>query len=91
LLYKKLIYSILALNSLEEISKRISDDSLIRAEKFVESLILKVQNLKQFPNLGVNIGNGQYKYVLDKNYIAIYTVVDSKIYILHIINVKKEN
>jgi len=88
---KTLIYSILALKSLQEISKRISDDSLIRAEKFVESLILRVQNLKQFPKLGVFIGNDQYKYVLDKNYIAIYTIVDSKIYILHIINVKKEN
>jgi len=40
---------------------------------------------------GVNVGNGQYKYVLDKNYIVIYTVVDLKIYILHIVNVKKEN
>ena len=89
-MHKTLIYSIVALNSLQEISKRISEDSIIRAEKFVKNLTLRIDNLEKFPLLGVFIGNEQYKYVLDKNYIAIYTVIDSKIYILHIVNVKKE-
>ncbi len=89
-MHKTLIYSIVALNSLQEISKRISEDSIIRAEKFVKNIILRIDNLELFPNLGVNVGNEQYKYVLDKNYIAIYTISNSKIYILHIVNVKKE-
>ncbi len=89
-MYKTLIYSIVALNSLQEISNKISEDSIFRAEKFVQNIIQKIDNLEKFPNLGINIGNNQYKYILDKNYIVIYIISDSKIYILHIVNVKKE-
>jgi len=87
-MYKKLIYTTPALDSIDEIRKYVGLDSIERADKFCEELIFKIRNLKQFPNLGTSIGDNQYKYVLDKNYIVIYTILEDNIFILYVINVK---
>lgn len=87
-MYKKLIYTTPALDSINDLRKYVRVDSIERADKFCEELIFKIRNLKQFPNLGISIGDNQYKYVLDKNYVVIYTILEDKIFILYVINVK---
>jgi len=87
-MYKKLIYTTPALDSIDNIRKYIEFDSIERADKYCEDLVFKIRNLKQFSNLGISIGNNQYKYVLDKNYVVIYTILENKIYVLYVINVK---
>ena len=87
-MYKKLIYTTPALDSIDNIRKYIEFDSIERADKYCEDLVFKIRNLKQFSNLGISIGNNQYKYALDKNYVVIYTILENKIYVLYVINVK---
>lgn len=90
-MYKKLIYTTPALDSIDNIRKYIEFDSMQRADKYCEDLVFKIRNLKQFPSLGISIGNNQYKFVLDKNYVVIYTILGNKIYVLYVINVKQIN
>ncbi len=90
-MYKKLIYTTPALDSIDNIRKYIEFDSMERADKYCEDFVFKIRNLKQFPNLGISIGNNQYKYILDKNYVVIYTILENKIYVLYVINVKQIN
>ena len=48
----------------------------------------KIENLAEFPNLGIYLGNNQYKYVINKNYLVYYFILNSIIYILSVKHVK---
>ena len=87
-MYKKLIYTTPALDSIDNIRKYIEFDSIERADKYCEDLVFKIRNLKQFSNLGISIGNNQYKYVINKNYLVYYFILNSIIYILSVKHVK---
>lgn len=85
---KELIYLTYSLFCIDQIRKYISNDSNSRAEKFTKELMFKIENLTEFPNLGVYLGNNQYKYVINKNYLVYYFILNSKIYILSVKHVK---
>ena len=73
------------------IRKYITKDSQKRAEKFINKLIDKIGNLKQFSELGIKIEENKYIYVIDKNYLIKYRIEKDIIYILTIKNIKTKN
>lgn len=85
---RELIYTLPSLVDIDEIRNYISSDSKLRAEKFSNMLMSKVENLKEFPNLGFKDKLGLSKYIIDKNYIVYYYVKESKVYVLGLRNVK---
>ncbi len=87
---RKISYSPNSLNSINQIRKYITKDSQKRAENFVNKLIDRISNLKQFPYLGVKIEENKYVYLIDKNYLVKYRIEKETIYILTIKNIKKE-
>ncbi len=85
---RKISYSLNSLNSINQIRKYITKDSQKRAENFVNKLIFRISNLKQFPYLGVKIEENKYVYLIDKKYLVKYRIEKETIYILTIKNIK---
>lgn len=85
---RKIIYSPNSLSSINQIQKYIIKDSKLRAENFINKLIDKISNLKQFPKLGTKIKENKYLLVIDKNYLIKYKIEKDTIYILTIKNIK---
>ena len=85
---RKISYSHNSLNSINQIRKYITKDSQKRAENFVNKLIFRISNLKQFPYLGVKIEENKYVYLIDKKYLVKYRIEKETIYILTIKNIK---
>jgi len=87
---RKISYSPNSLNSINQIRKYITKDSQKRAENFVNKLISRISNLKQFPYLGIKIEGNKYIYLIDKNYLIKYKIDKNTIYVLTIKNIKLE-
>lgn len=85
---KELVYTKYFYDSLDEILDYIRKDSDFRASNFLKIVIEKIENLKDFPNLGFKDKLGLSKYIVDKNYIVYYYIENSKVYILGLRNVK---
>lgn len=85
---RKVIYSYAVILSLNDIRRYIITDSKTRAEKFINKLLDKIDNLEQFPHLGIKNEENKYLFVIDKNYLITYKIINSKIYILTIKNTK---
>ena len=85
---KELVYTKYFYDSLDEILDYIRKDSDFRASNFLKIVIEKIENLKDFPNLGFKDKLGLSKYIIDKNYIVYYYIEKSKVYVLGIRNSK---
>ncbi len=85
---KELVYTKYFYDSLDEILDYIRKDSDFRASNFLKIVIEKIENLKDFPNLGFKDKLGLSKYIIDKNYIVYYYIEKSKVYVLGIKNSK---
>jgi plasmid stabilization system protein ParE len=86
---KKIVYTNFASEDILNIFYYISRDSFNRAKKFALKLILKIDNLKEFPQLGINNNKNTFILVIDKNYLIKYRIEKETIYILTIRSVKK--
>lgn len=85
---RKVIYTILALNDMDNIFEYIKTDSLPRAEIFIAEIKSKITNLSLFLKLGKQLNENTYIYLINKNYLVYYKILNSKIYILSVKNVK---
>lgn len=87
-MYKELIYSDLFIESLNEIRMYVAMASVIQADKFIDKILDKIDNLEKFPYLGTKVEESLYQYIINKNYAVYYIITDSNILILYVINVK---
>ena len=87
---RKLVYSRDFDLEFEEIIYFIKKDSQLNSKKFGDKVLLKIENLILFPNLGKRIDAQTNKLVIDKNYIVFYEVKEKEIRILSIRNVNKK-
>lgn len=90
-MYKELIYAELFIESINEIRAYVAKDSIVQAEKFIDKILDKVDNLEKFPYLGTKIEENLYQYIVNKNYVVYYIISESNILILYVINVKQIN
>ncbi len=85
---KRIEYSPYAHYCILEIINYISKNPTVKGQKYLLEITKKIEYLIDFPNLGIYLGNNQYKYVINKNYIIYYKILNSKIYILSVKHVK---
>lgn len=84
---KKLLWSETAKKDLLRIYNYIAEDSVYYANKFVDELIDKADNLKSFPNIGrivPEIGMGSIREIFYHSYRMMYRITDDYIYITQI-------
>lgn len=83
----KIIWTDLAVEDLKSIHDYISKDSKSYANKFVERLLLKVDQLEEFPNLGRKVPEFNLEYIRELiagNYRIVYKVNANHIGIVRI-------
>ena len=83
----KIIWSPLAIDRASEIADYISQDKPSAAEKWVNTVFLKVEKLKFSPEIGrivPEIGNSQFRELIYGNYRIIYRIEKKQISILTI-------
>lgn len=83
----KIIWSPLAIERAAEIVDYISQDKPSAAEKWVNTVFLKVEKLKFSPEIGrivPEIGNSQFRELIYGNYRIIYRIEKKQISILTI-------
>ena len=90
-MHKKLIYSEIFKDSLNEIRVYVANDSVSKADIFVDKILEKTKNLEKFPYLGSKVEKNLYQYVVNKNYVIYYVISESNILVLYVINVKQIN
>ena len=77
----EVIWSASALSDLKDIFEFIAKDSPYYAEKYVNKLSEKAQQLIEFPSRGKvvpEIGNPAIREIIEGNYRIIYTVLDDE-------------
>jgi toxin ParE1/3/4 len=87
-----LIWTPLASLRLEEIFDFIAIDSRVNAENFIENIILKIELLTEYPNLGrivPELNNKCYRELIDGNYRVIYKISSNNIFILTIRHLRR--
>ena len=87
---KKIVYSPYSKICLEQITLTIAEDSIKRAENFIDKILLKIEDLSTYPNLGKTIEDNVKKLVVHKNYIIYYRVEEKEILILSVKNSKEK-
>ncbi|MGA7876967.1 MAG: type II toxin-antitoxin system RelE/ParE family toxin [Desulfoferrobacter sp.] len=83
----KIIWSPLALDRAAEIAEYIAQDKPSAAEKWVDRIFSKVEQLKSSPALGrivPEISNSQFRELIYGNYRIIYRIEKNQISILTI-------
>jgi toxin ParE1/3/4 len=83
----KIIWSELALEDLKNIHDYISNDSLIYANRVIEKIILRIEQLVNFPRSGrvvPELNNVSIRELIHDNYRIIYKVGAQKIFIVSI-------
>ncbi|SPD75641.1 conserved hypothetical protein [uncultured Desulfobacterium sp.] len=83
----RIIWSPLAVESVTEIAEYISQDKPSAAEKWVDTIFSKVEQLKSSPALGrivPEISNDKFRELIYGNYRVIYRIEQSQISILTI-------
>lgn len=78
-------WSIGALDDLESISAYIEQDSPEKAREIVKGIIEKIEQLKQFPNIGRKFPDredDQLREIIFKNYRIVYEIKEEIIEIL---------
>jgi toxin ParE1/3/4 len=88
----KLIWSPLAYQRLEDIFDFIANDNPEIAEKFTEGIIMKIELLIEYPNLGrvvPELKNQNYRELILGNYRVIYRLFQDSINILTIRHSKR--
>jgi addiction module RelE/StbE family toxin len=83
----KIIWSELALEDLKNIHEYISKDSLIYANRVIEKIILRIEQLEKFPRSGrvvPELNNISIRELIQYNYRIIYKVASQKVYIVSI-------
>lgn len=83
----KIIWTELALEDLKNIHNYIAKDSLVYANRVIEKIILRIDQLKSFPKSGrvvPEINNDSIRELIHDNYRIIYKVTIQKIIIVTI-------
>lgn len=83
----KIIWTELALEDLKNIHNYIAKDSLVYANRVIEKIILRIDQLKSFPKSGrivPEINNDSIRELIHDNYRIIYKVSIQKIIIVTI-------
>jgi addiction module RelE/StbE family toxin len=83
----KIIWSELALEDLKHIHDYNSKDSLIYANRVIEKIILRIEQLEKFPRSGrvvPELNNISIRELIQHNYRIIYKVASQKVYIVSI-------
>ena len=83
----KIIWSPLAIDRVSEIAKYIAQDKPSAAEKWINTVFLKVEQLKSSPEIGrvvPEIKNDQFRELIYGNYRIIYRIEKTQISILTI-------
>ena len=83
----KIIWSEFALEDLKHIHDYTSKDSLIYANRVIEKIILRIEQLEKFPRSGrvvPELNNISIRELIQYNYRIIYKVASQKIYIVSI-------
>ena len=83
----KIIWSPLAIDRVSEIAEYIAQDKPSAAEKWINTVFLKVEQLKSSPEIGrvvPEIRNDQFRELIYGNYRIIYRIEKKQISILTI-------
>ncbi|MFZ3254923.1 MAG: type II toxin-antitoxin system RelE/ParE family toxin [Syntrophales bacterium] len=83
----KIMWSPLAIDRASEIAKYIAQDKPSAAEKWINTVFSKVEQLKSSPEIGrvvPEIGNDQFRELIYGNYRIIYRIEKKQISILTI-------
>ena len=83
----KIIWSPLAIDRASEIADYIAQDKLSAAEKWIDTVFSKVEQLKSFPEIGrivPEINDSQFRELIYGNYRIIYRIETKQISILTI-------
>ena len=83
----KIIWSPLAIDRASEIAEYIAQDKPSAAEKWINTVFSKVEQLKSSPEIGrvvPEIGNDQFRELIYGNYRIIYRIEKTQISILTI-------
>jgi len=82
-----IVWSPLAVDRASEIAGYIAQDKPSAAEKWIQTVFSKVEQLKAFPEIGrivPEIGNDQFRELLYGNYLIIYRIEAERISVLTI-------
>lgn len=76
---------------LKNIKEYITQDSQAVAEEVINKLYIQIENIQQFPNVGLNLSKRvrfrtNYKYVIWENYIIFYKIQGEYVEIYHVVN-----
>ena len=83
----KIVWSPLAVDRASEIAHYIAQDEPSAAEKWVETVFSKVEQLKTSPEIGrivPELNNNQFRELIYGNYLIIYRVEKNQISVLTI-------
>ena len=83
----KIIWSPLAVDRASEIAGYIAKDKSLAAEKWINNVFAKVEQLKNFPEIGrivPEISDSDFRELIYKNYRVIYRIDKKQISILTI-------
>jgi addiction module RelE/StbE family toxin len=83
----KIVWSPLAIDRATEIADYIAQDKPSSAEKWIDTIFLKVDRLKASPEIGrivPEINNSQFREIIFGNYRIIYRIEKNRISILTI-------
>jgi len=83
----KIIWSPLAIDRASEIAEYIAQDKPSAAEKWINTVFSKVEQLKSSPEIGrvvPEIRNDQFRELIYGNYLIIYRIKKTQISILTI-------
>lgn len=88
----KIIWSELALDDLKNIHDYISKDSMIYANRVIEKIIQRIDQLENFPKSGrvvPELNNNSIRELIQNNYRIIYKVTTQEIFIVSIHHTSK--
>jgi addiction module RelE/StbE family toxin len=89
---EKIIWSELALDDLKSIHDYISKDSIIYANRVIEKIIQRIDQLEHFPKSGrvvPELNNNSIRELIQNNYRIIYKVTTQEIFIVSIHHASK--
>jgi len=81
-------------DDLDEIYFYISEDSPDRAEKMVNTILERVEQLEKFPHSGVTVADkvevkGDYRMIVVNPYLVFYRVIKDDIFIYRVLHGKR--
>lgn len=84
-----------AQEDLQEIKKYVELDDPIAASKLILKILDAIDNLKQFPQMGLLLQNKiniktKYRYIIVKNYLVFYFVNYTNIFITRVLHATRD-